>query len=91
MTTVVSQHVRHHLGRYLVFFKNFYLRKTAANFTVQTFENNNCIELIAPIYRNFVVILFKILIVYLVFWEQQGGGGEGYSLYSDDRDDRRIL
>ena len=29
---VVSQHVRH-LGRHLGFFKNFILRKTAANFT----------------------------------------------------------
>ena len=32
MATVVSQHVRH-LGRHYGFFKNFILRKTAANFT----------------------------------------------------------
>ena len=32
MATPVSQHVRH-IGRHLVFFKNFVLRKTAANFT----------------------------------------------------------
>ena len=32
MAAVVSQHVRH-LGRHLGFFKNFILRKTAANFT----------------------------------------------------------
>ena len=32
MATVISQHVRH-LGRHLGFFKNFFLRKTAANFT----------------------------------------------------------
>ena len=32
MATVVSQHVRH-LARHLGFFKNFILRKTAANFT----------------------------------------------------------
>ena len=32
MATVVSQRVRH-LGRHLGFFKNYILRKTAANFT----------------------------------------------------------
>ena len=32
MATIVSQHVRH-LGRRLGFFKNFILRKSAANFT----------------------------------------------------------
>ena len=32
MATIASQHVRH-LGRHLGFFKNFILRKTAANFT----------------------------------------------------------
>ena len=32
MATVVSQHVRH-IGRNLVFFENFILRKIAANFT----------------------------------------------------------
>ena len=31
MATIVSQHVRH-IGRHLGFFKNFILRKTAANF-----------------------------------------------------------
>ena len=32
MTTAVSQHVRH-IGRHFGNFKNFILRKTAANFT----------------------------------------------------------
>ena len=49
MATVVSQHARH-LGHRLRFFKNFILRKTAANFTgnsrkhVFTASNRNIIE-----------------------------------------------